>query len=52
MVITVDNDVTFQQCQQRSGMNTFPQVFINGKTIGGFDSLEKLQRSGELLTLK
>ena len=51
-VITVDNDDTFQQCQQRSGMNTFPQVFINGKTIGGFDSLEKLQRSGELLTLK
>ena len=51
-VITVDNDVTFQQCQQRSGMNTFPQVFIDGTTIGGFDSLERLQRSGELLTLK
>ena len=51
-VITVDNDVTFQQCQQRSGMNTFPQVFIDGTTIGGFDSLERLQRSGELLTFK
>ena len=51
-VITVDNDVTFQQCQQRSGMNTFPQVFIDGTTIGGFDNLERLQRSGELLTLK
>ena len=51
-VITVDNDLTFQQCQQRSGMNTFPQVFIDGATVGGFDSLEKLQRSGELLTLK
>jgi predicted DNA-binding protein with PD1-like motif/glutaredoxin len=51
-VITVDNDATFQQCQQRSGMNTFPQVFIDGTTIGGFDNLERLQRSGELLTLK
>ena len=51
-VITVDNDVTFQQCQQRSGMNTFPQVFIDGTTIGGFDNLERLQRSGELLTLR
>ena len=51
-VITVDNDDTFQQCQQRSGMNTFPQVFIDGTTIGGFDSLERLQRSGELITLK
>lgn len=51
-VITVDNDLTFQQCQQRSGMNTFPQIFVDGATIGGFDSLEKLQRSGELLTLR
>lgn len=51
-VITVDNDLTFQQCKQRSGMNTFPQVFIDGTTIGGFDSLEKLQRSGELIALK
>lgn len=52
LVITVDNDVTFQQCKQRSGMNTFPQVFIDGATAGGFDSLEKLQRSGELLSMK
>ena len=52
LVITVDNDVTFRECKQRSGMNTFPQVFVDGATIGGFDNLEKLQRSGELLTLK
>jgi predicted DNA-binding protein with PD1-like motif/glutaredoxin-related protein len=51
-VITVDNDLTFQQCKQRSGMNTFPQVFIDGTTFGGFDSLEQLQRSGELIALK
>ncbi|QNI88990.1 PCC domain-containing protein [Synechococcus sp. ROS8604] len=51
-VITVDNDLTFQQCKQRSGMNTFPQIFIDGTTIGGFDSLEQLQRSGELIALK
>ena len=51
-VITVDNDLTFQQCQKRSGMKTFPQIFIDGETIGGFDSLEKLQRSGELLSLR
>ena len=50
--ITVDNDLTFQKCQQRSGINTFPQIFIDGDIIGGFDSLEKLQRSGELLTLR
>ena len=52
LIITVDNDHTFQECKQRSGMNTFPQDFIDGETVGGFDSLEKLQRSGELLTLR
>ena len=27
---------------------TVPQVFINGKPVGGFDELAKLNRSGEL----
>ena len=27
---------------------TVPQVFINGKPVGGFDDLARLNRSGEL----
>ena len=27
---------------------TVPQVFINGKPVGGFDELSRLSRSGEL----
>ena len=27
---------------------TVPQVFINGKPVGGFDELAKLNRSGDL----
>ncbi len=27
---------------------TVPQVFINGRPVGGFDSLARLNRSGEL----
>ena len=27
---------------------TVPQVFINGKPVGGFDELARLNRSGEL----
>ena len=27
---------------------TVPQVFINGKSVGGFDDLARLNRSGEL----
>jgi predicted DNA-binding protein with PD1-like motif len=47
-VITVDNDHIFQQCKNRSGMSTFPQVFVDGQAIGGHDELEKLKRSGKL----
>ncbi len=50
-VITVDNDDTFQQCKKRSGMTTFPQVFVKGQSIGGYDELEQLQQSGKLLAL-
>lgn len=27
---------------------TVPQVFINGKPVGGFDEVARLERSGEL----
>lgn len=33
---------------QTSGQRTVPQIFINGKSIGGFTELSALQRSGEL----
>jgi glutaredoxin 3 len=29
-------------------MRTVPQVFINGKPVGGFDDVSRLNRSGEL----
>ena len=31
-----------------NGRRTVPQIFIDGKHIGGFDDLEKLQNSGQL----
>jgi glutaredoxin 3 len=34
-----------------SGRNTFPQIFIGGKHIGGCDDLMALNASGELDTL-
>lgn len=34
--------------QRANGRNTFPQVFINGKHIGGSDDLAALERSGKL----
>ena len=34
-----------------SGRETFPNIFLNGKTLGGSDDLEELHISGKLETL-
>jgi len=34
--------------QRANGRNTFPQIFINGKHVGGSDDLAALERSGKL----
>ena len=47
-VTTVNDDAAFQAVQQRSGMTTFPQVFIDGSVIGGYDDLAAMQAAGEL----
>ncbi|EJD02673.1 thioredoxin-like protein [Fomitiporia mediterranea MF3/22] len=31
--------------------STFPNIFIDGESIGGFDDLSKLNKNGELVTL-
>lgn len=36
---------------ERTGMMTFPQVVIDGKTVGGFTELRELDRSGRLSEL-
>jgi glutaredoxin len=51
-VITVNDDTTFEQCRARSGMRTFPQVFVDGNVIGGYDELSGLHASGELAQLR
>lgn len=40
-----------QEMVQRSGRNTFPQIFIDGKHIGGSDEFLDLDRAGKLDTL-
>ena len=51
-VTTVNDDAAFQAVQQRSGMTTFPQVFIDGSVIGGYDDLAAMQAAGELDALR
>lgn len=37
-----------REMNERSGRNTFPQIFIDGKHVGGCDDLFALERSGKL----
>jgi glutaredoxin 3 len=37
--------------QERTGMVTFPQIVIGGKTLGGFDELLAADRAGRLKEL-
>ncbi len=47
--IGVDGDPALrQQMTERSGERTVPQIFIDGKPIGGSDELVALDGSGEL----
>ncbi len=51
-VTTINDDAAFEAVQQRSGMTTFPQVFIAGSVIGGYDDLAAMQAAGELDALR
>lgn len=37
-----------QEMMTRSGRNTFPQVFVNGKHLGGCDDIHALDARGAL----
>ncbi len=37
-----------KEMNERSGRNTFPQIFIDGKHVGGCDDLFALENSGKL----
>lgn len=51
--IRVDLDpAQLQQMIELTGRRSVPQIFIGERHIGGYDDLAKLDRSGELSTLR
>ena len=40
-----------EEMVQLSGRRTVPQIFIDGQSIGGFDELYELEKSGKLDSL-
>lgn len=45
---TFDPSVRAEMIQKSNGGQTFPQIFINGKHIGGCDELHAMERAGKL----
>ena len=47
--IDVSDDIeSLQKMMKLSGLRTVPQIFINDKSIGGYDELAQLNADGEL----
>ena len=44
-------DLRAEMVQKAHGRNTFPQIFIDGRHVGGCDDLHALDRAGKLDTL-
>lgn len=45
------DDALREQVMERSGRRTVPQIFIDGRSIGGYDELAALDHTGELASL-
>ena len=43
-----DDDARTKMSERAGGRRTVPQIFINGKSIGGCDELYELERNNEL----
>jgi glutaredoxin 3 len=49
----VANDAALRaDVMQRSGRRTVPQIFIDGRAIGGFEELRALDQAGDLEVLR
>jgi glutaredoxin 3 len=49
--VLFDPDRRREMIERSGGRHTVPQVFIDGRHIGGFDDLSELDRRGELDSL-
>lgn len=46
--LTMGGPKRAEMVQRSNGRNTFPQIFIDGKHVGGSDDLAALEREGKL----
>jgi glutaredoxin 3 len=46
--VTMEPDLREEMTRKANGRRTVPQIFINGRHIGGSDDLAALERAGQL----
>ena len=46
--ITMDREKRAEMMQRAHGRHTVPQIFIDGRHVGGSDDLAELDRNGQL----
>ena len=46
--VTEDEELRAKMIEMSGGRRTVPEIFINGKIIGGFDELKALDDQGKL----
>lgn len=46
--VTDDDELRARMIEMAGGRRTVPEIFINGKIIGGFDELNALEDAGKL----
>jgi glutaredoxin 3 len=51
VIDVTDNDVARMMLKEATGKATVPQIYLNGRLIGGYTDLAALDESGELDTL-
>jgi len=49
--VTSDDELRNKMIELSGGRRTVPEIFINGRIVGGFDELKALNDRGELDTL-
>ena len=47
-IAITDDPLKRQEMQEKSGRQTVPQIFIGDTSVGGFEELLALDKSGEL----
>ncbi len=49
--VTDDDELRAKMIEMSGGRRTVPEIFINGKIVGGFEDLKALDDSGKLDSL-